>query len=147
MQTRASALLPALFALMLALLIGCSHEAPETALRNTIASMQKAAETHDTDALFEPIAEDFSGSEGMDRKAFQRYVTFVGMRHKSVGVSLGPLDVKMFGDRATVKFTAAITGGAGGLLPEQAQVYDIDTGWRLEGNDWKLISAHWKPQL
>ena len=128
------------------LLAACTHEPPEAALRATIASMQEAAEAHDTDALFEPIAEDFSGSEGMDRTAFRRYVTLMSMRHKSVSVSLGPMDVKLFGDRATVKFTAAVTGGPG-LLPDQGQVYEVDTGWRLEGSDWKLISAKWKEKL
>ena len=128
------------------LLAACSREPPEAALRATIASMQQAAEKNDTDALFEPIAEDFAGSEGMDRKAFRRYVTLMSMRYKSIGVSLGPMDVKLFGDRATVKFTAALTGGAG-LVPDQGQVYDVDTGWRLEGSDWKLISAKWKEKL
>src|SRR5688572_25913066 len=136
----------ALFVLLLVLLAACSREPPEAALRATIASMQQAAEKHDTDALFEPIAEDFSGSEGMDRTAFRRYVTLMNMRYKSVDVSLGPMDVKLFGDRATVKFTAAVTSGTG-LLPDQGQVYDVDTGWRLEGSDWKLISAKWKEKL
>lgn len=108
--------------------------------------MQVAAEAKDTDALFEPIAEDFTGEDGMDRNGFRRYVTLVGFRAGRVGASLGPLDVKMFGDRASVSFTAALTGGAG-WLPEQAQVYQVQTGWRLEGNDWQLISAQWKPRL
>jgi hypothetical protein len=142
----AAGVLAGLFGLCLALAAGCRHEPPEAALRQTIASMQKAAEAHDTSALFEPIAADFVGSEGMDRTAFRRYVTLMGMQHKSVGVSLGPMEVKLFGDRATVTFTAAITGGAG-FLPDQGQVYDIDTGWRMEGSDWKLISAHWKEKL
>ena len=136
----------ALCAILLLLLAACTREPPEAALRATIASMQQAAEKNDTDALFEPIAEDFSGSEGMDRKAFRRYVTLMGMRYKSVDVNLGPMDVKLFGDRATVKFTAAVTSGPG-LLPDQGQVYEVDTGWRLEGGDWKLISARWKDSL
>ncbi len=135
-----------LLLLVLSVCAGCSREAPEEALRATIAEMQAAAEKQDTDALFEPIAEDFAGSEGMDRKDFRRYVTLMSMRHKAVGVNLGPMEVKLFGDRATVKFTAAVTGGPG-LLPDQGQVYDVDTGWRLEGGDWKLISAKWKPRL
>jgi hypothetical protein len=139
-------LLPMVFAFALLGLASCTREEPEQVLRATIAEMEAAAEAHDTDALFEPIADDFSGGDGMDKQMFRRYVTLVGMRHKQVGVQLGPLDVKMFDDRATVSFTAAITGGAG-FLPDQAQVYQIDTGWRLEGKDWKLISANWKEQL
>lgn len=138
-------MLVAVFILALGL-SACRKEAPEQALRKTIAAMETAAEAHDTDALFEPIAEDFSGSEGMDRQAFRRYVTFMGMRSKSVGVQLGPLDVKLFDQRATVSFTAALSGGEG-LLPSRVQVYDVDTGWRLEDGEWKLISAKWKPQL
>ena len=131
---------------MLCALPGCHREPPEAALRATIASMQAAAEAHDSDALFEPIAEDFAGSEGMDRQAFHRYVTFMGLRNQKIGVQLGPLEVKLFGDRATVTFTAAITGGAG-WMPERGQVYDVVTGWRLDGGKWKLISAKWTEKL
>ena len=128
------------------MLAGCSHTPPEEALRNTISQMQAAAEAKDTDALFDPIAEDFSASGGMDRQAFRRYVVLLGLRNSKIGVTTGPLDVKLLGDRATVAFTAALSGGPG-WLPDQAQVYDVDTGWRLEGDDWKLISARWKPRL
>jgi hypothetical protein len=139
----------AVVAALLGILLGlgaCRHAPPEQALRDTIARMQEAGEKGDVDALFDPIAEDFSGSEGMDRTAFRRYVTLVRMRQKAVGVTLGPIDVKLFGDRASANFTATITGGPG-FLPDQAQIYDIETGWRLEGADWKLINAKWKPQL
>ncbi|MEO6104050.1 MAG: nuclear transport factor 2 family protein [Pseudoxanthomonas sp.] len=135
--------LPALgMVLVLALLAGCRHEPPEQALRKTIATMQSAAEAGDTDALFAPIADDFSGSEAMDRQAFRRYVTVLRLRNAKVSVTLGPIDVKLFGDRASADFTAALSGGAG-LLPERARVYWVSTGWRLEGSEWKLISARW----
>jgi hypothetical protein len=139
-------LLCVLLAITLPGLAGCRREPPEQALRHTIATMQAAAEAHDTDALFEPIADDFVGSEGMDRQAFRRYVTFAGMRNQQVNVQLGPLDVKLFDQRATVSFTAALSGGAS-WLPEHAQVYQVETGWRMEGSKWKLISATWKPSL
>ena len=132
-----------LFALLLA---ACNRTPPEQALRETIAAMQAAGERGDIDELFEPIAEDFAGSEGMDRQGFRRYVTVVRMSRKDVGATLGPIDVQLFGDRATARFTLVLTGGFG-PMPNQAQVYDVETGWRLEGSDWHLISAKWKPQL
>ena len=139
-------LLPMLLAMAQMGLSSCSREPPEQALRSTISEMQVAAEEHDTDALFEPIADDFAGSEGMDKQAFRRYVTVMSMRNKQVGVKLGPMDVKLFDQRATVTFTAAISGGAS-WMPERVQVYRVETGWRLDGGDWKLISAKWKEQL
>ena len=129
-----------------ALLAGCKHAPPEQALRDTIAKMQAAGESGDIDALMDPIAADFSGADGMDRKEFQRFVTFSRMGNRHVGVSLGPIDVKLYGDRASANFTAAITGGPG-MLPTQAQAYDIETGWRLKGSEWQLINAKWKPKL
>ena len=128
------------------LLAACGREPPEQALRTTIAAMQEAAESGDTDALFEPIDESFAGSDGMDRQQFRRYVTVLRMRNSKVGVRLGPLDVKLIGNRATVAFTAAVSGGPN-WLPDRVQVYQVDTGWKLQGSEWKLISAKWQPQL
>jgi len=145
---RAHALLRAVLCALLCagLLAGCRATPPEQALRDTIASMETAAEANDSDALFEPFAEDFAASEGMDRRAFRQYVTLLRLRNAHVSVTLGPLDVKLYGDRATADFTCALAGGAG-LLPPNAQVYDVSTGWRLEGGEWKLISARWTPKL
>jgi hypothetical protein len=62
-------------------------------------------------------------------------------------VTLGPLDVAMREGGATVKFTAALTGGGGGLLPDNGQVYDVTTTWRQDGDEWVLLSAEWTPKL
>lgn len=131
---------------LLSLAAGCSRTPPEEALRATIASMEDAAEARDAQALVEVFAEDFAGPGNMDRDQFRRYVALVWLRNREVGVTLGPLDVELLGDRARVDFTAATAGGDG-FLPDSAQVYQVRTGWRLEGDDWKLISAEWDEAL
>ncbi|HMB55818.1 MAG TPA: nuclear transport factor 2 family protein [Arenimonas sp.] len=108
--------------------------------------MQTAAEKQDIDGVLAPVAEDFSGSDGMDRNTLRHFIAISMLGKRDVGVTLGPLDVKMFGDRATVNFTAATSAGSG-PFPEQAQIYQVNTGWRLVGGDWKLISATWEPSL
>ena len=67
----------------------------------------------------------------------------------SVGATFGPLDIAMgaSGRDATVKFTAAVTGGSGVLLPSSGQVYDVTTGWRMDGDAWQLVTAEWNPKL
>lgn len=104
--------------------------------------MEEAAEARDSGALVGHLAEDFVGPDGMDRERFRRYLAVIWLRNRDVGVTLGPLEVELMGERATVSFTAAARGGAG-LLPERADVYQVRTGWRLEDGDWKLISADW----
>lgn len=130
--------------------VGCHRTPAEQAIRETIAAMQKAGEAHDVGAVIAPVADDFVGSsdnegEPLDRKSFQRYLTFVQMREGgAIHARIGPITVELQGaDRATATFTAAFTGGAG-LLPDDGQVEHIRTGWRLDGGTWKLISAEWK---
>jgi len=125
---------------------GCAKDPPEAALRATIASMQEAAEARDAAALVGSVSDDFAGPHGMDRDQFRRYLAVLWLRDREVGVRMGPLDVELIGDRARVDFTAATTGGQG-WMPDRAQIHQVTTGWRLEGGDWKLISADWQPVL
>ncbi|WP_374604973.1 nuclear transport factor 2 family protein [Arenimonas sp.] len=134
----------ALVLALLALAAGCARTPPEQALRETIAAMESAAEARDSDALVDHFADDFAGPGGMDRDQFRRYLALIWLRNRDVGVTLGPLEVELAGqDRARVNFTAAARGGTG-WMPERAEVYQVKTGWRLEGDEWKLISADWE---
>lgn len=130
--------------MLLLALAGCSREPPEQALRNTIAAMQAAAEARDSGGLLEHVSEDFIGPEGMDREQFRRYLALLWLRHREVGVSLGPIQVELVGQGARAEFTAATRGG-GGLIPDR--VYRVKTGWRLQGGEWRLLSAEWEPVL
>jgi hypothetical protein len=126
---------------------GCKRDAPEQVLRRDIAAMQSAIESRDAGALADGLADDFIGPEGMDRTQAKRFAQVVFLRNRSVGATIGPLDVEMKGESATVKFTAALTGGAGGLLPDSGQVYDVTTGWRMVDGEWELVTAEWSPRL
>ena len=121
---------------------GCSRTPPEEALRASIAEMEAAAEARDADALAEHLATDFVGPGGMDRDRFRRTAALLWLRSREIGVALGPLEVEVNGEHARVRFTAATRGGAG-LLPDSANLYQVETGWRLEDGDWRLISADW----
>lgn len=64
----------------------------------------------------------------------------IWLQQKDVGVKTGPLNVKLMDERATVDFTVVLTGGQG-FIPDDGRIYQVQTGWRLEGDEWKLISA------
>lgn len=133
--------------LMVALLLAaCARTPPEEALRSTIAGLQSAVEKHDGSALQDAIADDFIGPGGLDRDGARRMAQAMFLRYRDVGVSLGPLDINLREQHATVRFSAAMTGGAG-VLPDSGQVYDVETGWRLEDGEWRLVNAAWKPRF
>ena len=135
-------------ALMLGfVLVGCSRTPPEEALRRTIAEMQAAIEKRDAVTLADGLAQDFIGPNGMDRKGAQRLAQLVFFRNQNVGVTLGPLDIAMVEGGATVKCTAAMTGGNTALLPTSGQMYDVTMQWRQDGDSWELVNAEWTEKL
>lgn len=132
-----------LFALCCALTAGCRRPAPEAALREAVASLQSAIEARDADGVGDALADDFIGNDALDRDGARRLAALMFMQSQTIGVSLGPLDVALQGERATVRSTAALTGGAGRLLPDSAGLYDVVSGWRLADGEWRMSSVEW----
>ena len=129
------------------LFAGCSRTPPEEALRGTIDTMHKAVEAREMGPLSEGIAPDFIGPGGMDRQAARRLAQVVFLQNRDIGMTMGPLDVALREGGATVRFTVAMTGGSGGMLPTSGQVYDVRTDWRQDGDEWKLVAAEWDEKL
>lgn len=134
--------------LVSAALSGCGATPPEQALRERMSDLQAGIDDRDVVRIEDLLAEDFVGNDGMDRQGARRLAAGTFLRFRDVGVRIGPLDIEFHGDaRATLRFEAFATGGSGGLLPEQGQVYEVATGWRLEDGEWRMSSADWKPRL
>lgn len=126
----------------------CTHTPPEQALRERVDLLQRDIQARRTDAVAEALAADFVGNDGMDRRQARRTAAALFLRYRDVGVRFGPLQVQMHGDtRASVRFTAVATGGSGGPLPQDAQVFDVTTGWRSTDGEWLVTSAEWTPRL
>jgi len=127
----------------LALLSGCSRPDPEARLRAQVSALQAAVQARQTGKVMDRVADDFAGNDGIDRRALHNLLRAQFLANADVGATVGPLDVAIRGDHATVRFTAMLTGGSGRWIPERAGGYQVTTGWRLEGGDWKLYTAQW----
>ena len=124
---------------------GCVQKPEEQALRETISTLQTAVERHDADGIEEVLAADFIGSGGLDRAGARRLAGLMFFRHRDIGATLGPLEVDMQGNHASVRFTVVVTGGRGRALPDAARVYRVESGWRFMDGEWRLTSADWEP--
>ena len=136
-----------LVASFLGAVAGCARTAPEQALRETMSGLQAAIEARDADAVHELLADDFIGPEGLDREGARRLAHGMFLRYRGVGATIGPLEIRLQDQHATVRFDAVVTGGSGGLLPESGQAYDVETGWRMEDGEWRLVNAQWRQKL
>ena len=134
-------------ALVLAASAGCRHAPDETRVRETIASAEQAAEQADANGVVEPLSEDFDGNGGrLERKDIANLIRMARLRGEHVGVTLGPISVERRGERLVADFTVTLTQGSR-LLPDAAGVYQVDTAWRKEGDEWRCYSATWKRQF
>lgn len=131
-----------------AALSGCARTVPEEELRQTVAAMQQSVEARDIGDLVGHVAQDFAGPEGMDRATLRRTAQGAFLRYQAVGVTLGPMQVRMANDgrHATVRFSAALTGGGEAVLPDSARLYQVESGWGQAGGEWELTSLHWESQ-
>ena len=125
------------------LLAGCSRAPAEQRLREAMAGLQSAIEAREVRVAMGYVDEDFIGSGSLDREGARNLLRAMVLRHQSLGLTLGPAEIELFEGRATVRFTAVATGGQGALLPQSARVWQVETAWREDGSDWRLLSAHW----
>lgn len=129
------------------LLAGCHRAEPEQRLRDTLGTLHEAVERKDAAAVGDILADDFIGPDGLDRRGARRMAQLLFLRHDTVGANLGPVQVEMRPGHATARFSVAMTGGSGALLPDAARLYEVETGWREEGGEWRMTSARWEGRL
>ncbi len=134
---------------MLGLLAACGKPlSVEQRVIAEIRDMEARIEEGERRAFLAHIADDFTGQNGMmTREQVRAMVVFQLNRHKNLQAQLFPIRVLEQGEgEATAKFRALVTGGES-WIPENGQLYEFETGWRLIDDEWMLVSANWTPVL
>ena len=92
------------------------------------------------------MAEDFNGQNGLlNRDELQRFVLLQLNQHQRLHAQLMPIHVSETGENtASASFRALITGGPN-WIPDSGQIYDFETHWIRQDDEWLLLSANWTP--
>jgi hypothetical protein len=125
----------------------CDRSPPEVRLREALGELQAVVERRDAAALDEVLAEDFIGPDSLDRAGARRMAQLMFLRYGAVGASTGPVSIDLQPGHATARFSVALTGGSGQVLPDAARLYDVTTGWREVDGEWRMTSASWEGKL
>ncbi|MCH8542554.1 MAG: nuclear transport factor 2 family protein [Alcanivorax sp.] len=144
-HTRFTALL--LCALVLA---GCSKTPPEEAIEAAIREMAEAVSERRASPVNARLSDDFvleqyGGQSVMDRSDTRRMMAGLLLRYQDIRVVITNVSVTpdtQRDDLAQASFNALVTGGHGGLLPAQGQLFRVSTDWRLDGSDWQVTRVN-----
>jgi hypothetical protein len=134
--------------LVLIAMSACSRTPDDEQIRAHIKSMQAAVESRSPRDFVQFVTADFAGNDNaVDRAGLSNLLRVEILRNEEVNVALGPIEIDLLGERATVHVVATLTGGRGGLIPERGAIYSITSGWRREGRDWRCYTASWEQNL
>ncbi|MDF1628786.1 MAG: hypothetical protein P1U78_03225 [Alcanivoracaceae bacterium] len=127
--------------------------AAEQAISKAIKEIAEGIEQRDSSAVVEHLHPDLQINErnhgSLDLDQARRIMTATFFRHRNISVVLTNIQVtpdNIREDLATAHFNALVTGGSGGILPDQAQLYRVESQWLNDG-DWKLVSLQAKRAL
>lgn len=139
------------FALCLGLVLsacGRSPDTPERQIEDNLSAMSDAVSDGNVRALFSHLAEDFgSDTWDLDRQAMRLLVQREMRASARVTATVFDLEIHLTDDdRARADFQLLLTGGTG-LIPNRRAWYRVQTGWREDQGEWKLISAAWESVL
>ncbi|KJV26001.1 hypothetical protein [Luteibacter yeojuensis] len=139
--------LATLLLIALAGLVACRHAPDDEQVRKAIAAAATGAEEGSGGEATAALTDDFDGNGGdLHKQDLANLVRAFSLRGQKVHVLLGPVSVEPRGDRQVATFTVTLTAGAG-VLPENAGAYQVETGWRKDGNAWRCFTATWKRAL
>ena len=129
------------------LLSACSP--PPTTEQQIIArirTLEAHIEAGERRQFMSNVAEDFRGQGGrLTRDELRAFVVLQFNRYKNLNAQLFPIRVRLVTENETIaEFQALVTGGPG-WIPDQGQLYQFVTHWRLEGDEWLLSAASWEP--
>ncbi len=116
-------------------------------MRAQLAEMQTSASEGRIGDFMDAVSNDFVGNQGMDHAALRNLLRAQMLGKSRIGVTSGPVQIELHGEKATVAFSAVLTGGRGRLMPDSTQSYSITSGWRLEQGQWRVYYADWEPHL
>ncbi len=129
----------------LLLLSGCGAAPPdEERIRQRIQDMTQGLADRDTRAVMAPLADDFVGETwNLDERAVRLILQREMRAHERLRAHVQDLSIELHGaGRASAEFRVVLTGGSG-LIPARGRLMQVRTGWRLDADEWMLISASW----
>lgn len=128
-------------------LAACGAEpSVEQQIIGAIREMEAHIEAGERRPFMAWLSSDFSAQNGsLNREQVRALLITQFNRYQRLQAQLLPIHVEETGaGTASAHFKALVTGGPG-WLPDSGQVFEFETQWVLEDDEWLLRTANWTP--
>ena len=120
----------------------------EVAINQLIDTGADALRAGDTGEILDLVSDDFNAhiqGQDYDRESLQRQLTVYGFRGGSVDFTIVSRTVELVSEEeATVSMRiVGVRGGLSGALEGDVDAEHVELRMKLEGDDWKVVSARW----
>lgn len=133
-----------LLILLQGLLAACDNTPPEQAIKDALAEIETAIEDGDAGTVMDRLSDDIAverRGRTLQRKDIHRTLVGVFFRYPNRNITFTRTRIEMdpvTQKKARVQFTALAWGGQN-VLPDDADSFQVDSHWQLDG-DWKIDS-------
>lgn len=125
------------------ILTACGGDDDASQLRANMDAMEDAIETQRPGDFMDYVADDFqSETGGFDKQQLHAYLVGLRFRNPDISITRGPAEVELFGDRATVRVSAVLSGGSG-MLPDRMEQIHVISHWQKTDGEWRCFAAAW----
>ena len=126
------------------LLSGCAEKkTDEVLIKEQIAVLQKAIETHDRGLFMDVIDEQYQDQLNNNQKTLQRMLMGFFLRYKDISVYASATQINVQQIRADADSQVVVTGGKN-LIPESARHYQVHSCWKKVSGEWLLSCLEWE---
>lgn len=134
--------------LLLAVTVACSQpSSDEQRLRQAVEAMQNAAEARKVQPILDHLARDFQGNDRYRKANIGGMLLLQFRQNRHVQIYLRITELKVSGDRASMRCRAVLTGRDQKIVPERARVLLIDSEWQRRDGEWQVRKATWRDSL
>ncbi|WP_146151966.1 hypothetical protein [Ahniella affigens] len=124
-------------------LTACSGDDDASRLRANMDAMELAIESQRPGEFMDYVSDDFqSGSNGFNKEQLHAYMVGLRFRNPKLSITRGPAEIELFGDRATVRVSAVVSGGRG-VMPDHLDQIHVVSHWQKIDGEWQCFGAEW----
>lgn len=126
------------------ILLACSEpQSDEQLIRTALDKMSQAVKVKQRQDLLAYLSHDFRGQQRMSKADINGLIFYHFRRNQQLVIVLSGVTVEVKVGQAMVS-AYLLLSGTNATLPERGRLLLVESNWRKEQDQWRVITANWQ---